>query len=197
MLFRSTGSTAIMYASYKGFYEIVTLLCDNNADLHVKENKYGETVLMEASSQGNLEMAKLLVSKGARVDDVNKRGETVLTLASNVKEFKLCKFYINKGAAISSINNNMIEFYDWATTNNDEDLVERLKIPTFFKSASKGNLKKMKHFVEQLEVDVNIINEDGDSALTLAANNKHFQVDRKSTRLNSSHSSVSRMPSSA
>ena len=33
--------------------------------------------------------------------------------------------------------------------------------------------------------------------LTIAKNNNDYGVDRKSTRLNSSHSSVSRMPSSA
>ena len=54
-----TGETALMYAAWRGYSEIVQLLLKNRADATLK-NRQGDTALMLAESRGHLAIVQML-----------------------------------------------------------------------------------------------------------------------------------------
>jgi ankyrin repeat protein len=60
------------------------------------------TVLMAAASKGNLEMVKLLIEKGADVEDKDKDGATVLVHATLMGNPEIVRFLIDKGADVNA-----------------------------------------------------------------------------------------------
>ncbi|MXZ01832.1 hypothetical protein F4Y93_14760 [Candidatus Poribacteria bacterium] len=54
-----TGETALMYAAWRGYTDIVALLLENRADVNLK-NGHGETALTLAESKGHSEIVKML-----------------------------------------------------------------------------------------------------------------------------------------
>ncbi len=54
-----TGETALMYAAWRGYTDIVALLLENRADATLK-NGHGETALTLAESKGHSEIVKML-----------------------------------------------------------------------------------------------------------------------------------------
>ncbi|ETS86413.1 hypothetical protein PFICI_00241 [Pestalotiopsis fici W106-1] len=73
-----------------------------NCDSRIPETfSEGMTPLHYASSQGNSELAKLLLDRGSDVLAINKRGETALHLASSVD---MAKLLIDYGSNIEAID---------------------------------------------------------------------------------------------
>ena len=85
---------------------------------------------------------------------------------------------VAEGEILYSLNNNIISYQTCPKgTNLFSETIRELRLSKF----SSIRLRNIQQFFAQAEVDVI----------------RNFPLDRKSTRLNSSHSSVSRMPSSA
>jgi ankyrin repeat protein len=85
--------------------EIVTLLIDHGARLDTKADVYGGaqgTAFQESASNGDLEMAKLLVARGARVD--TSAATVISAVASHSLDF--VKFLEQHGASLLSGNND-------------------------------------------------------------------------------------------
>ena len=62
---------------------------------------------------------------------------------------------------------------------------------------SEDQIKELLKDVVDPNTNDNLINDKSIKSISIKDNDIDIKVDRKSTRLNSSHSSVSRMPSSA
>lgn len=58
------------------------------------------TKLMEASANGNTEIVKMLLEKGADVDFFDKRGNTALMEASDNGHTAIVKLLLKKGADV-------------------------------------------------------------------------------------------------
>lgn len=69
-----------------------------------KENQKGQTPLFYAVSEGNIDMAKSLINKGAFIDKQNHEGETPLFYAACYGLFEMLTFLISKGASINIEN---------------------------------------------------------------------------------------------
>lgn len=106
-------------------------------------NQYDLTPLMITALNGNLEMAKLLISKGADVNVKDKNGNTALAYCSNygyiivaknadvnVKDkygyIKIAKFLVENGADINHRNKDGITALEQATKNSNFELAKFL-----------------------------------------------------------------------
>jgi len=132
------GSTALLFAAApRGpadspgsmrCLETVSLLLAKGVDVNDAKNLLGRTPLIAAAAQGNLEIVKLLLDKGANTDARDKEGKTALTHASeqrhgqvinllkkmtaDLAELKtLSKKY--HGFYVASDKDNMMDFYDF------------------------------------------------------------------------------------
>ena len=88
------GYTALMYASIRGYYEIVEILLDNKADINATTD-LGRTALIETlvgfiydlPKNGLYETVKILIDRGADIKIKDEDGKTALDYAKE-KELK-------------------------------------------------------------------------------------------------------------
>ncbi|KAB8244890.1 hypothetical protein BDV35DRAFT_381881 [Aspergillus flavus] len=62
----STGATALMWASYNGYYEAVEMLLSKGADINAQGRQY-ETALQVACCRGHDQVVQILLEKGANI----------------------------------------------------------------------------------------------------------------------------------
>ena len=77
----ANGRTALMYASSGPYPATVGLLLRNGADANVQGTAEGFTALMMAASEGQLDVARVLLLNGAKVDPIDKDGDTAKKFA--------------------------------------------------------------------------------------------------------------------
>ena len=70
-----------MLAASKGSLPTVRLLLDHGADVNTGVNEWSVTPLMCAVEGGNPAVVRLLITKGAHLNDVNGSADSPLTLA--------------------------------------------------------------------------------------------------------------------
>jgi ankyrin repeat protein len=69
-------------------------------------NKFGETPLYVAAEKGRLEMAKILIARGADARALTPNGETVLHAASMIESSALTTVLVQAGAEINRANHD-------------------------------------------------------------------------------------------
>ena len=74
--------TALMLASARGHSEIVKILLDKGAEIHVRDFQ-DQTALMMASENGHLEVVKVLLKAGARPNDITNGLTNVFMITVN------------------------------------------------------------------------------------------------------------------
>ena len=100
-----TGKSAIVYAAGRAYTKVVEQLIEAGVDVNVR---YGNdlTALMwaaghseEAGSADIVETLKLIVSRGARLDDADDRGRTALMIAAELGHRVATETLVAAGAA--------------------------------------------------------------------------------------------------
>lgn len=103
----ATGKSAICYAASRGFPAVVRQLLDSHVD---PNRRYGNdlTVLMwaagyadEAGTEDMDEILKLLIDRGARLDDSDNRGRTALMIAAALGHNAVAELLLSRGADAS------------------------------------------------------------------------------------------------
>lgn len=97
------GKTPLITASENGFYDIVEILIDNGADIHLKDFK-GDTPLNWAVSWGRTKIVNFLIQKGAIVNTFNNAGHTPLIQAVDEGYVEIVKLLIDNGANVNAQN---------------------------------------------------------------------------------------------
>lgn len=70
------GRSALLYASSGPFPETVELLLNNGAEVNLQGTTEGFTALMMAAAEGQVEVVRLLLARGARADILDRDGDT-------------------------------------------------------------------------------------------------------------------------
>jgi ankyrin repeat protein len=81
-------------------FELVKILIEAGADVHGDDGYCKRTPLHYACRNGNAEIAKFLIGKGAKVNAKDRDGGTPLHDACEPQYIELAKFLIKKGADI-------------------------------------------------------------------------------------------------
>lgn len=98
------GNTALIYASYIGYIEVVNLLLTMGADPNI-QNKHGYTALMDASSRAYIGISKLLLEYGADPDIQSyDSGYTVLRLESWYDTYEIVKLLLKYNVNVNFQN---------------------------------------------------------------------------------------------
>lgn len=116
-----------------------------------KQDERGYTTLMIAILDNLIELAKLLIDKGADVNIENEFGDTALIYISDMGNLELAKLLLDKGADINVKNNYGV---------------------TPLMNASINDNIEMAKFLLDNGADVNAKNNNGNTALSYAVGNK-------------------------
>ena len=155
-------------------------------DINAK-NKDGETALMLASSEGHLEIVKLLIEKGADVNVKNEDGKTALTLASRYGHLEVVKYLVENGADVNSKENDGDTALYYAKTEEIKEVLRKaeeksansgkdtLNSKQLVNAVLDGNFEKVQLLLKK-GVDINSKDEDGDTALMIASSEGHLEI---------------------
>ncbi|EAY27141.1 ankyrin repeat domain-containing protein [Microscilla marina] len=88
----------ITLAAKKNHSEIVLYLIEKGEKVNYRETNYGMTALHHAALNGNLELVKKLMAKGADMKIQNKEEETPFAVAVFYKNLGVAKYFLSKGA---------------------------------------------------------------------------------------------------
>ena len=107
-----TPAEALFRSIENGDFDEFSRLIDTG--LLSAKNKLGETPLYVAAEKGQVEMAKLLIAKGADAKARTRNGETVLHAASMIESTSLMTALIDAGAEINAANRDGETPLHWA-----------------------------------------------------------------------------------
>lgn len=106
--------------------EVAALLLENGASINdLTDRDKGETPLIAAVMQGNLDVADFLLSKGGNINDRNKKGETALHITSSISK---AKFMLERGCNPTIKNNKGETAIEVAKRKGFNDLASMLEI---------------------------------------------------------------------
>jgi ankyrin repeat protein len=108
-----SGGSALWWAAYENFIDIVGPLLDKGADIEAKDGSVGETPLMVADDRGHLDVSRLLINRGANVNAKDNNGKTVLmSIICNLQTTStaegipdIVRLLIDKGADVNAMDN--------------------------------------------------------------------------------------------
>ncbi|HPB59815.1 MAG TPA: tetratricopeptide repeat protein [Candidatus Saccharicenans sp.] len=107
----AAGLTPLQKAIQKGDIKKVTELLNKGAN--IDEWNFGTPLIMAASS-GQLEIAKLLIERGANLNMIGQNGWTALGCAAAEGHSKIVDLLISKGADVEQAMQGMKTWAEWA-----------------------------------------------------------------------------------
>jgi ankyrin repeat protein len=117
----------LLFASYHGdLDEIADLFFKSIPNVNVK-GKNNVTPLILASQQGNLDIVKVLLNSGARVDDIMTDGRTALLMACKNGHIEVVKLLLGRKAN-QFLKRNGISPRDIAKSNGHTEIVRILDL---------------------------------------------------------------------
>ena len=106
----SKGQPLIVLVAEKNNYDLLSYLVDNGADVNVLDIYTGETALIKAARNGNLEMVIKLLGANANVNVKSQRGITALTEAAKGQYRHITDYLLSRGALAGVSNENLLAY---------------------------------------------------------------------------------------
>ncbi len=128
------GDTALLQATRKttriagnnGSIEIAKLLIEKNADTHAVSRSSKTTPLMYAMRSNDIELIRLLLNKGADINEKNLHGETPLMYAAAWVDTPVFTFLLRHDPDVTTQTWRGKTALDYATKENKAELVQAL-----------------------------------------------------------------------
>ena len=193
--------TPLHYAAEVGSIEAVQLLINEYASLRGSgevggfmnaKSLNGETALMLAASQGNEEVAELLITNGADIDDSSSNGQTALDRAAEGGYQRIVENLIRHNADLQKSNlyskirlrNKRIaqQEAEAASSQLKPQIAEKVlgsasNWTPLMVAAINGDVDTIKLLLEE-SVDIEASSNNGETALMLGASRGHHDVVR-------------------
>jgi ankyrin repeat protein len=106
---------------------MVNLLLDNGADIDSKNKEYQRPSIFYAIWDGNKEMVRLLIARGANFNIKDKNNMTPLIRALNKDQQDIAVILIEKGADIEAVDDFGRSAMKIATKKRMKRIIELLK----------------------------------------------------------------------
>ena len=143
------GWTALSFAAENGSYEVIEFFVEKKIDIYQKTND-GKNCLHIAASKGHFNLCKTLIEKiNFNVDMVDNKKWTALHYAAQKGSYELMNYFIAKGTDVLL---------------KTKDGLNCLHI-----AASNGHLNLCKTLINEINFDVNIADDEGQTALYCSA----------------------------
>ena len=152
----------------------------HNYNFVTSKDIHGDTILLWASKEGQYEIAKVALEKGANINEINKTtGETALINSSRSGHVELTKMLIQKGADIELKDNTGTDALSWACTRGHLDvfrvIIENNRHVSFKNmgaclalSSYSDNKNLINSLVQDYDVDINSRDQKGNTSLMIA-----------------------------
>jgi len=121
------GQTALMRAAEYQRTEVVTLLLEKGADVHLRSNQHERTAFMEAASSGNCVIIKQLAERGAEINARDHTNYTPLHFACMWGHVEAVKLLIELGANLEIEDVTGVTPMIIAEQNGNSEVVQILK----------------------------------------------------------------------
>jgi hypothetical protein len=131
------GFAPIHSAIVSGNQKTVNLLLDHGAYINCKNSITHNTPLMLAVQCGDVEMVKLLLKRGAPINDVDCQENTALTYAVMSENLEITKILLSNGADKDLYNDAGDNAFTIAYKKRNKDLIQELASPDLKKRLSK------------------------------------------------------------
>ena len=194
--FQENGWTALMWACYEGYLEIVKLLIANGADIYLKHSG-GKTAFVIARERGYVDIVNVIASHVANINlnDINLKdndGNTALMNASRLGAYELVYELIAKGADTNLKNKNGKTALIIASRNDYFEIVAVLagrgaadmnikdndgKTALMYASENGSSSSAGQLIIEG--ADINLKDNDGNTSLMLASREGHTDIVNK------------------
>lgn len=122
----SEGTSMLNVAVRAEVPKIVSWLLRRGANINSVSKDRGYTAVMDAVWKKNLEIATMLVVKGADLSYVSKEGQSILVLAVGIGDVEMCRLLVEHGADPDIKDGMGMSAYEYATLFKKTDLVEVL-----------------------------------------------------------------------
>eukprot|EP00833_Pecoramyces_ruminatium_P000305 jgi/Orpsp1_1/1174337/evm.model.c7180000049734.1 len=152
------------------------------------KNKNGETLLITAIKKGYNKIAIYLIENRADINVGNIEGDTPIILSFYKKDISMIKHFYENGADISIKNDENKSFLTILKECQDEEMKNNIKEilseprkdgQTALTYVCKiGKVEEIQNLID-LNIDINVKNQDGDSPLTIICKNKNINNDEK------------------
>ena len=106
----SKGQPLIVLAAEKNNYDLLAYLVDNGADVNALDIYTGETALIKAARNGNLEMVIKLLGANANVNVKSQRGISALTEAAKNQYSHITDYLLARGALAGVSDENLLAY---------------------------------------------------------------------------------------
>ncbi len=123
---KKNGNTALMYASLKGYEDMVKFLLDKGANVNI-QNNVGDTALSFAVLKGYEDIVKLLLDSGVNVNIQNNDGDTVLLFAVDNGQLPIVKILLEYSANPNIVNKTGLSAISIAKNQKRKDMIRLLK----------------------------------------------------------------------
>jgi ankyrin repeat protein len=169
------GFTPLSLAAQNGSAPMLDLLLKAGADANAALPE-GETALMTAARTGNVAAIKVLASHGA---NVNARetwmGESAVSWAAAENHSDAVKALVELGADVNT-KSKVLSFpeFKWTTSGMVSTALPRGGWTPLMHAARQGSLDAGRVLAEAPQINLNVVDPDGTTALVVAIINAHY-----------------------
>jgi ankyrin repeat protein len=180
----SRGLPLLVLAADKNDYDIVGILLAKGSSPNFADINSGETALIKAARNGNLDMMNLLILANADVNAQSKRGVSVLTSAIQNGNPQLTEFLMSRGARAGASQENMMNYAFQKKFVGVDAMLKTGVRPNFtdkngntplIVSASYGDLQSVQQLLIY-KADINAANNAGMTPLLYAIQTKNKEI---------------------
>eukprot|EP00277_Geminigera_cryophila_P018895 CAMPEP_0179440798 /NCGR_PEP_ID=MMETSP0799-20121207/24399_1 /TAXON_ID=46947 /ORGANISM="Geminigera cryophila, Strain CCMP2564" /LENGTH=379 /DNA_ID=CAMNT_0021224511 /DNA_START=113 /DNA_END=1249 /DNA_ORIENTATION=+ len=120
------GVSVLMVASFRGYDDIVRILCENAAHIDDVGKVLGWSALMLASAEGHVSVVRDLIEHGATVDLTDSHGRTALMKSSRNGHDSIVRVLLEAGAQVDRLNFDGRSALMWACAMGFNGVVQVL-----------------------------------------------------------------------